>query len=228
MIDLLRRRVRERLITILVLLISIGLGFLLTKVTVVQPEEVASPEPVLSQEIANVPAGEIYGSLKVGQTFVSPANDLYRIDILLATYARENDRDVIFHLRHTPEGEDLATIRFNASQVEDNSFYRFDFSPIANSAGHPFYLFLESPHSEPGNAITIWGVTEDVYQEGKAYRNHRPAEGELAFQVYAGERSFVERTVEYLANNALQIIMVLLYSALTFCVIGFLRYRGPT
>jgi hypothetical protein len=223
MINLLRGRVQGRVVTILALFVSIGFGFLLTMITAVQPEE-ASSGPALSQEMAGVPAGEIYGPIKIGQSFVSPANGLHRIDILLATYARKNDRDVIFHLRYTPEEEDLVTVRFNASQVEDNSFYRFDFPPIANAAGHSFYFFLESPDSEPGNAITIWGVTESVYEEGRAYRNHRPAGGELAFRVYA-EKSLWERTIEYLAKNALQIIMFLLYSALSFCIINLLRYE---
>ncbi len=227
MSNLVRGRARERVVTIFLLIISIGLGFLLTKITTVQPKEVISPGSVLSQEIAGVPAGEIYGPIKIGQTFVSPTNGLYRIDLLLATYARKNDRDVIFHLRNTPEGEDLVTVRLNASEVEDNSFYRFEFPPIANSAGQSFYFFLESPDSEPGNAITIWGVVRNVYNEGKGYRNHRPTGGELAFRVYA-EKALWERTVEYLGQNALQIIMFVLYSALTFCVIGLLRYRGPT
>lgn len=221
----LRQVVLKRGRTILSLLISIGLGFILTKTTTVQPEEVVPPEPALSQEITSVPAGEIYGSIKIGQSFVSPTNCLYRIDILLATYARKNARDVVFHLRHTPEGEDLATIRFNALQVEDNSFYRFDFSPIPHSAGQSFYFFLESPDSVPGNAITIWGVMQSVYQEGRAYRNHRPTGGELAFRVY-GEPPLLTKVANYLRENPLQIIMFLLYSTLTFCLIGLLRYRG--
>jgi len=212
--------------TILWLLISLGTGFLLTKTTTVQPEQAVFSGPVLSQEITSVPAGEIYSSIRIGQSFISPANALCRIDILLATYLRENDRDVIFHLRHAPEGEDLATIRFNASQVEDNTFHRFDFRPIPHSADQSFYFFLESPDSEPGNAITVWGVTQNVYEEGRAYRNHRPRGGELAFRVYAREESRWERTIEYLTKNAFQTIIFLLYSALTFCLVGLLRHQG--
>jgi len=222
---LLRGRPRERVVTILVLMVSIGLGFVLAKITAVQPQEVISSGSVLSQEIADVAAGEIYGALKIGQSFVSPDNGLYRIDLLLATYARENDREVIFRLRRTPEGEDLATIRFNASEVRDNSFYRLDFPPISDSAGESFYFFLESPDSEPGNAITIWGITRNVYDEGRAYRNHRPAGGEVAFRAYTEGGSLWKGVVDYVTNNALQILMFLLYSALTFCVIGLLRYR---
>lgn len=220
----LRQVVLKRGQTILWLLISMGLGFILTKTTTVQPQEVISPGSVLSQEIAGVPAGEIYGPIKIGQTFVSPTNGLYRIDLLLATYARENDRDVIFHLRNTPEGEDLVTVRLNASEVEDNSFYRFEFPPIANSAGQSFYFFLESPDSEPGNAITIWGVVRNVYNEGKAYRNHRPTGGEVAFRVY-GEPPLFTKGANYLRENAFRIIVFSLYSALVFSLIGFLRHQ---
>lgn len=216
---------RKAIWTSFAILLSLAMGGLLTKATV---EPLAWPrldEAVLSQERAGVTGGEIYGPTAMGQSFICPRNGLYRIDILLTTYNRRNDRDIIFHLRHAREGDDLATIRFNASEVEDNAFFSFTFPPIPDSGGQNFYFFLESPASEPGNAITVWGVTENVYPEGKSYRNHRRAGGEVAFRVYAKGYSPLDRVSGFFTQNALQIIMFLLYSALVFAGIGLLRHQ---
>ena len=169
--------------------------------------------------------GEIYGRITMGQSFICPRNGLYRIDILLATYNRRNDRDAIFHLRHEPEVDDLVTIRFNASEVEDNAFFSFTFAPIPDSGGQEFYFFLESPDSEPGNAITVRGVTENVYPEGSSYRNHRRAGGEVAFRIYAKGYPLLDRISDFFTQNALKIIMFSLYSALVFSVISLSRHH---
>ena len=69
------------------------------------------------------------------------------------------------------------------------------------------------------------GVTENVYPEGRSYRNHRRSGGEVTFRVYAGKCHLSERVSEFLAQNALQIIMFSLYSALVFSAIGLLRLQ---
>lgn len=152
------------------------LGFSLDRIEV---------EPV-GQPTAGTPAGEIHGSIAIGQIFRAPHNGLYRVDVLMATYARENTQDVIFHLRSAPEAEvDLVRIVVNASEIEDNAFHSFTFDPIRDSVGKSYYFFFESPSSVPGDAVTVWGRFEDVYyDDGRAFRNHRPSTGALAFLTY--------------------------------------------
>lgn len=130
-------------------------------------------------------AGEIRDSITIGQTFTAPYNGLYRIDVLIATHARQNTQDLIFHLRKGPEEEvDLAEIVVNASEIEDNTFRPFIFDPIRDSAGRTYYFFFESPLSAPGDAVTIWGCFEDAYPNGQGFRNHRPGAGDLSFLTY--------------------------------------------
>jgi len=129
-----------------------------------------------------VPAGEIRGPITIGQTFTAPYNGLYHIDVMMATYARQNTQDVIFHLRQSPEEEvDLVEIVVNASEIEDNTFRPFTFDPIRDSAGRSYYFFFESPLSVPGDAVTIWGCFADKYPNGQGVRNHRPGAGDLTF-----------------------------------------------
>lgn len=131
------------------------------------------------------PAGEIYGGQVVGQTFVSHRSHLNGIAVLLATYARENTQPVIFHLLESPSSAvDLVCIEFSASQVADDQWRIFRFDPLPDSRERSYYFYLESPKSEPGDAITPWISPQDVYQEGSLMRNHKPAEGDIAFKTY--------------------------------------------
>ena len=139
----------------------------------------------MGQPIADTPAGEIHGSITVGQVFTAPHSGLYRLDVLMATYARENTHDVIFHLRSSPEAEgDLAKITINAREIEDNRHRPFIFDPIRDSAGKSYYFFFDSPDSEPGDAITVWRTIKNLYPEGRALRNHRGGGGDLVFLTY--------------------------------------------
>lgn len=145
--------------------------------------------PPMEEEIVQdkyaKPAGEIYGGQVVGQTFVSHRSHLNGIAVLLATYARENTQPVIFHLSESPSSAaDLVRIEFSASQVADDQWRIFRFDPLPDSQERSYYFYLESPKSEPGDAITAWISPQDVYQEGTLMRNHKPAEGDIAFKTY--------------------------------------------
>ncbi|MCL4458359.1 MAG: hypothetical protein M1136_08225 [Chloroflexi bacterium] len=131
------------------------------------------------------PVGEIYGSQQVGQSFVSHYAGLSHIDVLLATYARQNTEEVSFHLKHKPsDPKDLITITVNASAIQDNAFHSFGFPPQPDSAGKSYFFYLKSLRSRPGDAITVWYDPVDVYGEGSRYLNGEPTSGDLAFATY--------------------------------------------
>jgi hypothetical protein len=107
------------------------------------------------------------------------------MDLLLATWARINTEEAIFHLRKgASDSQDLVTIPFDGSSVVDDSYRSFIFSPLDDSWGETYWVILSSPHSSPGDAITAWYNTEDVYPEGERYEGGVPAEGDLAFRLY--------------------------------------------
>lgn len=143
----------------------------------------AFPQYATTRQTANnVPAGELVAGQRLGQTFRAPFSGLYRVDVLLATYARHNDHQVIFRL--SAEGQTLVTQEFPAAEVQDNAFRRFVFAPIPDSANREFSFSFEAPQAQPGNAITIWQTDFDSYPSGQAYVNDRPTDGDLAFIAY--------------------------------------------
>lgn len=141
---------------------------------------------VFNQPINNTTEGEIYGNIKIGQTFEAEYNNLTALEVLLATYNRENRGDFIFHLKNDVSSEgDLFHYRGDIGKVKDNSYFRFKFPKINNSKGEKFYFYLEAPQSGPGNAITIWSNTQDLYREyreGERIVNGVPSEGDLVFK----------------------------------------------
>ena len=132
----------------------------------------------------NVPVGELVAGRRFGQTFRAPFSGLYRVDVILATYARENQGRVLFHLSTGAEETDLATVEIEAGQVRDNAPQPFVFEPIVNSSNREFHFFLEAPEAEVGNAITIWQTDFDSYPGGQAYIDGQPTDGDLRFVAY--------------------------------------------
>ena len=117
-----------------------------------------------STEIFKQHAGEIFGDTSVGQLVPVRENQWHAIEIGMANFSnRTNTQDVTLHIRESLEsGGDIRTARVNAREIHDGVFHRFAFEPIADSAGKTFYVFLESPTSRPGNAVTVRFSTSDI------------------------------------------------------------------
>jgi len=169
--------------------------------------------PDVTQSQHSQPVGEIYGSRTVGQTFVSRVDGLNRVDVLLATYARRNTHPVTFHLRSNPSSQsDIATLTIEAETVKDNTYRAFRFPPLTNSKGSPYYFFLESPSSTPGDAITIWHSPNDTYADGQVYIKGEPRDGDLAFKTYYsyGVGSIVKDAYLAIKTNIVPIFLMIL------------------
>jgi hypothetical protein len=113
--------------------------------------------------------GGILAHSLVCQTFAAEYSNLLFVEVEFGTYARENTGPMVFHLRTSPDAsEDLFTTTVDAADIENRAFHTFEFPLIRDSSGRSFYFCLEAPEAERGNAITVWGVTEDVYPDGEA------------------------------------------------------------
>jgi hypothetical protein len=137
------------------------------------------------QNVYDRPWGKIHGQKRAGQTFLSRQKNLYRIDLLMATYRQENSGQLILHLRDDPgSSEDLATASVDVSNVMDENWQAFTFPPILNSQDRRFYFYLEAPEALPDDAVSVWMSASDVYADGTAYADHRPIQGDLAFRTF--------------------------------------------
>lgn len=133
---------------------------------------------------SNVPIGEIKGTMKVGQTFVADYDNLDRIDVLFATYARQNTHEIIFHLREISTSKDITTIKISANDIQDNVMHLFRFNPINDSKGKQYYFFIESPSSVDGNAVTVWILKNSNYNQGQLVLDDNSTTGDIVFKPY--------------------------------------------
>lgn len=145
---------------------------------------IGNPAPLIIQDTSNQPLGEIYGSTIAGQSFIATDNKLTRIDVMLATYARENTEDVIFKLSEIDSAEQIVNITVDAEKIQDNTYHSFQFDPIPQSNGKAYIFTISSPESLPGNAITIWYNTTNAYNNGTAIVNENSLEGDVRFVTY--------------------------------------------
>jgi arabinofuranosyltransferase len=139
-------------------------------------------------QVANDQAvGEILPQRSVGQTFIARQDQLRAIGVLLATYGRQAEGLLTFHIQEVGEevrSDDLARVEIDLSEVEDNAWRVFSFPPIENASGRIYYFYLESPQTRSGEAITAWSTTSDTYPKGTLFIEHTPQFGDLSFMLY--------------------------------------------
>ncbi|HEX9901417.1 MAG TPA: hypothetical protein VGB72_01000 [Acidobacteriota bacterium] len=149
-----------------------------------------------------VPSPLIEGGTEVGQTFVAHSDGLGRIDVMLGTYARVNNQDIVFRLWEGGPGHRLvAKTIFNAVEAADNLYRAFIFESIRKSGGKMYTFVLSSPSSTWNNSLSVWMNTADVYPEGEALLNGVPIPGDLTFRTYA-KRSVSSELGRLLSHNA--------------------------
>lgn len=138
----------------------------------------------IAQNKKNTPVGEITKDYTVGQVFKAESNNLAGIVLNMGTLERQNSEDIIFHLKPAPDTDEiLRSVTINASAIFDNEALLFNFDPIADSRDQSYYFYLESPASTHGNAVTFWGMDQDVYPHGNAFINGQAFPGDVRFAI---------------------------------------------
>jgi len=129
---------------------------------------------------------ELLDGESYGQSFVSTRDNLYRIDLGTATYARTNTAPVSLRLlTESVERTEIVSVTVPGPEVQNERPTSFIFPPQPDSAGKRYYFYIESPGATPGNAITLYANSNDQYKEGTAFRNGQAVTGDLAFTAYS-------------------------------------------
>jgi len=132
-----------------------------------------------------VPSVNITGDIYLSQSFIVRTNNLSRIDVMMGTHDRINDKLVYFELRDSQDSDPLIQVEFNAREIMNNLYNRFDFPPIKDSKGRSFRLSFRSPDSTQDNAICLWINDQDIYSEGEFFIKEDAAQGEVIFRTYS-------------------------------------------
>src|SRR5690606_19557171 len=118
------------------------------------------------------------------QEFIAKGSALTKVSLLLATFARQNNGDVFFEIVDKNERV-LKELKIDISNIKDNSWHEFDFSPdgVAISRGGVYRLRLSSKEGVSGNAITWWASKTNSYSEGAAIVNNKRTGYDFAFKL---------------------------------------------
>lgn len=131
------------------------------------------------------PVGELVKGFAIEQEFSSQVENLSRVDLLFATYAKEKvDSNITVLLINATTGEIIRDVFFNSKVLRDNAWYSIEMDPIKHSANKTYKLQIIGDGT-PGRSVTIWrnSASKDV-SGGKLYINSTPAEGSLCFETY--------------------------------------------
>jgi SAM-dependent methyltransferase len=120
--------------------------------------------------------GELLPGNVLEQSFTCSQKGLNAIHVRFGTYSRANSGPLVFALFRENAPEPIARLEADLSELRDNFFHAFRFSPMKGSAGRRFRFTLECPDATPDNAVTVWAADyDDGDLEMKA--NGSPVEG---------------------------------------------------
>jgi hypothetical protein len=169
-------------LAVLLVLMLAGLGF----IGVLFFDQIACEGQPINNNAVPTQDQQILGDRIISQSFVAPRHGLERLDLFFQTYNRQNTHDIHLRLIEVTkpplEGSEKFQTTFNAAAVNDQSWHRFSFPPIADSAGKTYLISLQSPTSTDGNAITVGGIERNSYLPGTAYLGPTPVPADITFR----------------------------------------------
>lgn len=121
------------------------------------------------------------GGYRAGQSFVSVLPNLSRIDLYLRPSAPAPGPELRLRLfAETPDGEGIAEANLTAF---NGGVGRFDFGPLADSAGRRFYFDVTTVMADHQPPAVGWTPDRYAHQPtgGQRFEDGVPAEGDLAF-----------------------------------------------
>ena len=107
--------------------------------------------------------GPINRDREIVQTFVSEDEELSRIEIMMATYARQNRCTIAVELRDGgAEGPTLARHETASGKLIDNDWMRIEFPAITGAMGRRFALVIQSPDAGEDDTVTAYYTSAEV------------------------------------------------------------------
>jgi hypothetical protein len=141
--------------------------------------------PSWGNAVRGGPPPEVTRDTQVGQRFTAPLPGLYRIELELMEATASTSRQVVFHLKDSPDAdEDLWTTYLDSAEIQKGKPYSFEFPAMLDSERQTFYFYLESPDSVAGDAVAVRYGPNSRLDGATACLNHQPVPGNLAFQTY--------------------------------------------
>ncbi len=165
---------------------------------------------VLNKSMGNT-SGPITQNRTYVQSFTSEENNLCSVGVLLATYARTNDSNIVIQLIDG-EGEAIASENVYCGTIAENSYLSLSFPAISDSAGRQYSILMYSD-AVAENAVTAWMGIDDSYSGGVLTIDGVDTGTDIAFQVSYSDES--ARSPLAIICGVLAVLIITLYMALS-------------
>jgi SAM-dependent methyltransferase len=138
----------------------------------------------LAQPDESSHTGELFGDDPVTQTFHFP-DSISRIDIMFATFMRQNTAEVLFRLFDRNDTTAALVERtVSAQALQDNRFYSFCFEPCHSKTGE-WLIELRSPEATADNCVTVRSSGRKSLSDEVLRIHAQEVARDITFRVYA-------------------------------------------
>ena len=161
--------------------------------------------PYFSNNHSDAPVGEITAGTYVVQT-ISVDEALSSIDIMFATYARENEGQVKILIQGDTSGEIYAEKVINAHDINDNAYLSVELQPVVSSEKDDNLTISITSNSPLGSAVTIWSSADDVI-DGDLFINGLQLSGDLTLKA-----NFIKKQTYWEPIKLIHIYYILIFS----------------
>lgn len=174
---------KKKLRKSIVIIIAAYVIFLLISFGIYQYQSIFSSEKILSENIpAEKPIGEIISETQILQTI--PVNtNITEIELLAATYARENAGSLEIRVVGAQSGLQYADFLINVAQMQDNSYVSIPLEELATRDKDSLINVLITSNSVSGSAVTFWQSSQDIVPNASLTLNGEQVQGDLVYQV---------------------------------------------
>ncbi|WMY75903.1 hypothetical protein RHD99_08175 [Buttiauxella selenatireducens] len=155
---------------------------------------------IIEQPLYNTSYGYLTKGRGFEQAILAESNSLNGVELMLATYARNNHGALILELLDG-SGVIIASDIVKMETIKDNSYTWFDFNNVKLKKNQKYLLRLKCNDCTQSNAITWWAVKKEVeshvflltkfgpgagdaYSKGEAYVDGAKIGGAFAFRLY--------------------------------------------
>lgn len=165
---------------------------------------------VLNSNMGNT-VGPITQNRSYVQSFTAEENNLCSVGVLIATYARTNDSNIIIQLSDS-DGTVIDSDSIYCGSVSENSYITLEFPSIDDSAGRQYLVSLYSDATS-GNAVTAWAGINDSYSGGALIIDGADTGTDIAFKVAYSDNS--TQSALPVICSVLAVLIITLYFALS-------------
>jgi hypothetical protein len=127
------------------------------------------------------PSAPVIIGTDLKQSIIVPRSDLKAIQILTATYARQNKCNIKISLLANKEL--LVMHNYSCSEIPDNGYLMFDFSELVISGGQVLELAISSDSSSELNAISVWENPNPPSFSGDLFQGSSKISASLIFNL---------------------------------------------